>query len=266
LVEDVDLVETEEVIKEVLSNEKEMTSHLNDEEIELITEKVMDKITEKLKLLTPSSKNAEKYLEILEPKTKVIDQYEFSVGVKIFGYILLGLCIGYWIYNFFIIGDIVSLTHTTYLTLILISFTCINKFESVLLNSFTSISSIGFLLISIFLINSTKDIYTALGGPILHGLMAAFQLYLVINKKIAAFQLYLVINKKIPVSKRYLIIGYLFYIFFLSSYDNFGRLIEITETGSVFTELMVLVQTFYLFSLSTILIYYIKKKYGMLLP
>ncbi|MHA1468624.1 MAG: hypothetical protein ACTSP6_11190, partial [Promethearchaeota archaeon] len=77
MVEDVDLVETEEVIKEVLSNEKEMTSHLNDEEIELITEKVMDKITEKLKLLTPSSENAEKYLEILEPKTKVINQYEF---------------------------------------------------------------------------------------------------------------------------------------------------------------------------------------------
>ncbi len=253
MVEDVDLVETEEVIKEVLSNEKEMTFHLNDEEIELITEKVIDKITEKLKLLTPSSENAEKYLEILEPKTKVINQYEFSVGVKFFGYILLGLCIGYWIYNFFIIGDIVSLTHTTYLTLILISFTCINKFESVLLNSFTSISSIGFLLISIFLINSTKDIYTALGGPILHGLMAAFQLYLVINKKI-------------PVSKRYLIIGYLFYIFFLSSYDSFGRLIDITETGTIFSEIMVLVQTFYIFSLSTILIYYIKKKYGMLLP
>ncbi len=46
MVEDVDLVETEEVIKEVLSNEKEMTSHLNDEEIELITEKVIDKNTE----------------------------------------------------------------------------------------------------------------------------------------------------------------------------------------------------------------------------
>ena len=249
MVEDVDLLKRDEVIKEILSNEKEITSHLDDQEIELIAEKVI----QKLKLLEPSSENAEKYLEILEPKIKVIDQYEFSVGVKIFGYILLGLCIGYWIYNFFIIGDIVSLTHTTYLTLILISLTCINKFESVLLNSFTSISSIGFLLISIFLINSTKDIYTALGGPILHGLMAAFQLYLVINKKI-------------PVSKRYLIIGYLFYIFFLSSYDNFGRLIDITETGTVFTELMVLVQAFYLFSLSTILIYFIKKKYGMLLP
>jgi hypothetical protein len=252
LVEDIDLVKTDEVIKEVLSNEKEITSHLNDEEIELITEKVMDKINEKLKL-ERHSENAEEYLQILEPRRKVIEKYEFSVGVKIFGYILLGLCIIYWIYNFFIIGDIVSLTHTTYLTLILISFTCINKFESVLLNSFTSISSVGFLLISIFLINSTKDIYTALGGPILHGLMATFQLYLVINKKI-------------PLSKRYLIIGYLFYIFFLSSYDNFGRLIEITETGTVFTELMVLVQTFYLFSLSTITIYYIKKKYGMLLP
>ena len=251
MVEDIDLVKTE-VIKEVLSNEKEITSHLDDEEIELITEKVIERITDKLKLLD-SSENVEKYLEILEPKRKVIEQYEFSVGVKIFGYILLSLCIGYWIYNFFIIGDIMSLTHTTYLTLILISFTCINKFESVLLNSFTSISSVGFLLISIFLINSTKDIYTALGGPILHGLMAGFQLYLIINKKI-------------PVSKRYLIIGYLFYIFFLSSYDNFGRLIEITETGTVFTELMVLVQTFYLFSLTTIGIYYIKKKYGMLLP
>lgn len=53
MVEDIDLVKTDEVIKEVLSNEKEITSHLNDEEIELITEKVMDKITEKLKLLSP---------------------------------------------------------------------------------------------------------------------------------------------------------------------------------------------------------------------
>jgi len=257
LVEDIDLVKTDEVIKEVLSNEKEITSHLNDDEIELIAEKVMDKITERLKFLDLSSENAsenaEKYLEILEPKTKVIEQYEFSVGVKIFGYILLSLCIGYWIYHFFIVGDIALLTHTTYLTMILISLTCINRFESVLLNSFTSISSIGFLLISIFLINSTKDIYTALGGPILHGIMAAFQLYLIFNKKI-------------PISKRYLIIGYLFYIFFLSSYDNFGRLIDITETGTIFTELMVLVQTFYIFSLSTIAIYYIKKKFGMLLP
>ena len=241
LVEDVHLVKKDDLIKEVLSNENRITSHLNDEEIELITEKVMDKITEKLKSL-----------ELLEPKTKVIDQYEFSVGIKIFGYILLSLCIGYWFYNFFV-GDLVSLTHTTYITLILISLTCINRFESVLLNSFTSISSIGFLIISIFLINSTHNIYSALGGPILHGLMAAFQLYLIFNKKI-------------PVSKRYLIIGYLFYILFLSSYDNFGRLIEITETDTVFTEPMVLVETFYTFSLSTIGIYYLKKKYGMLLP
>ncbi len=192
-------------------------------------------------------------MKLLEPKNKVIEQKEYSVGVKVFGYILLGFCVGYWIYFFFIVHDYVPLTHTTYLTLILISLTCINKFESALLNSFVSVSSVGFLLISLFLINSSKDIYLWIGGPILHGIMAAFQLYIVFNKRIY-------------ISKRFLLIGFLFYIIFLSNYDNYSRLIEITDMGAIFTELSVVVQVFYIFILTAIFTYFYKKHFKILLP
>ena len=245
MTEDVDVVNRNELVEDLISREKEILLEkeaFSEKELDIIAEKVMEKIYGRLN-----------NLDILEPKTKVIDQKEFSVGVKFFGYFLLISCVVYWIYFFFVVQDIVPLTHTTYLTLILISLTFINKFESVLLNSFTAISFVGFLIITIFLIPVSRDVYSFLGGVILHGAMAGFQFYLVLNKRIV-------------ISKRYLIIGYMFYIFFLSSYDNFGRLIAITETGNVFTELMVLVNTFYIFSLSAIGIYLFKKKFGMLVP
>jgi len=245
LTEDVEVVKRNEFVEDLISREKEILLEkeaFSEKELDIIAEKVMEKIYGRLN-----------NLDILEPKTKVIDQKEFSVGVKFFGYFLLISCVFYWIYFFFVVQDIVPLTHTTYLTLILISLTFINKFESVLLNSFTAISFVGFLIITIFLIPVSRDVYSFLGGVILHGAMAGFQFYLVLNKRIV-------------ISKRYLIIGYMFYIFFLSSYDNFGRLIAITETGNVFTELMVLVNTFYIFSLSAIGIYLYKKKFGMLAP
>ena len=173
--------------------------------------------------------------------------------MRIFGFVLLGLCVAYWIYFFFIVHDYVPLTHTTYLTLILISLTCINKFESALLNSFVSVSSIGFMLISLFLINSSNDIYSWIGGPILHGVMASFQIYIVLNKKIYT-------------SKRYLLIGFLFYLIFLSNYDDYSRLIEITNMGDIYTELSTAVQIFYIFILTAIFTYFWKKRCKVLLP
>ncbi len=222
---------------------KKNEGHLrtNEEEIQLITERVLEKITEKIKS------------EILEPKKPVITHKEYSLGIMIFGYFLLAMCILYWFYFFFIAQEIVPLTHTTYITLILISVTCINKFESVLLNSFTSLSFIGFLAITILLIPVTKNVFSLFGGVILHGAMAAFQFYLVFHKKIA-------------VSKRYLIIGLLFYIVFLSNYDSMARLIAITETENVLSEIMTAVQVFYVLILSTIAIYFYKKKWGIIVP
>ncbi|MFX0073051.1 MAG: hypothetical protein ACFFAO_18390 [Candidatus Hermodarchaeota archaeon] len=219
----------------------------------MIAEKVIDKMDKHIKNSDNIIETTENYLKLLEPKNKVIEQKEFSTGVRVFGGVLLSLCVIYWIYFFFIVQDLIPLTHTTYLTLILISLTCINKFESTLLNSFLSVSSLGFLLISIFLLNSVKDTPSLIGGPILHFAMAGFQLFIVFHKKI-------------PVSKRYIIIGFMFYIIYLSNYDDYNRLIEITNMGDIYTELMTSIQIFYVFILCGIAVYFYKKKYGILLP
>lgn len=226
---------------------------ISDNEIEIITDKILIRISEELDRSERSKSTSYNYLTSLEPRRQVIKRKEYSVGVRAFGVGLLGLCVVYWIYFFFIVQDYVPLTHTTYLTLILISLTCINKFESALLNSFVSVSSIGFMLISLFLINSSKDIYTWIGGPILHGVMASFQIYIVLNKKVYT-------------SKRYLLIGFLFYIIFLSNYDDYSRLIEITNMKNLYTELSASVQIFYIFILTAIFTYFYKKRYKVLLP
>ena len=226
---------------------------LSDNELEIITDKIIIRISEEISKNKNSQNNSDNFLSLLEPKRKVIERKEYSIGVKTFGFGLLGLCVFYWIYFFFIVQDYVPLTHTTYLTLILISLTCINKFESPLLNSFVSVSSAGFLMISFFLLNTTKDIYSALGGPILHGAMAGLQLFVVFHKKII-------------VSKRYLLVGFIFYLIFLNTIDDYGRLIQITNMGSIYTELMTSVQVFYIFILTAIFAYFYKKRYKLLLP
>jgi len=226
---------------------------ISDNEIKIITDRIIIRISEELNRSERSKNTSYNYLTSLEPRKKVFKRKEFSTGVRVFGVGLLGLCVVYWIYFFFIARDYVPLTHTTYLTLILISLTCINKFESALLNSFVSVSSIGFMLISLILINTSKDIYSWIGGPILHGVMASFQIYIVLNKKVYT-------------SKRYLLIGFLFYIIFLSNYDNYSRLIEITNMGDFYTELSAAVNIFYIFILTAIFTYFYKKRCKVLLP
>jgi hypothetical protein len=226
---------------------------INDNEIEIITDRVLIRISEELDRSERSKNTSYNYLTSLEPRMQVIKRKEYSIGVRAFGIGLLGMCVIYWIYFFFIVQDYVPLTHTTYLTLILISLTCINKFESALLNSFVSVSSIGFMMISVFLINTSKDIYTWMGGPVLHGVMASFQIYIVLNKKVYT-------------SKRYLLIGFLFYLIFLSNYDDYSRLIEITNMRNLFTDLSAAVQIFYIFILTAIFTYFYKKRFKVLLP
>jgi hypothetical protein len=93
----------------------------------------------------PSSDILDNYFQVehLEPKKKVFTQKEFSLGVRIAGWSILGGCAWYFIYFFFILQQFEPLTYTTYLTIILIGLTCVNKFESVLLNSVTCISVYG---------------------------------------------------------------------------------------------------------------------------
>ncbi len=250
---------------------------LNEREIELIAEAAISKITEKIARKKDSGdivellfnvdikKKEEQHgqpspilnnyfkIEDLEPKTKVIEQKEFSYGIKFMGFLVLACCIGYFIYFGFITFNFEPLTYTTFLTLILISFTLINKFESVFLNSITSISAYGFSLVTLGLILVVKDIPSLIVGPILHGIMAGFQLYLIIHKKIA-------------VSKRYLIWGLLFYLIFLSSFDSLSRLTDMTGTSRFLPEIWTTVHTFYALLISTFVIYYYKKQYGILLP
>ncbi|MFX1443818.1 MAG: hypothetical protein ACFFHV_10425 [Promethearchaeota archaeon] len=237
----------------ILSQEDSRQFQISDNDIAIITDKVIVRIREELEKAELSNNLSYNYLASLEPRRKVLERKEYSIGVRTFGIGLLGMCVAYWIYFFFIVHDFVPLTHTTYLTLILISLTCINKFESAVLNSFVSVSSIGFLLISLFLINASYDIYTWMGGPILHGAMASFQIYIVLNKKVY-------------ISKRYLLIGFLFYIIFLSNYDDYSRLIQITNMEKFYTVLSAAIQIFYIFILTTIFIYFYKKRSKALLP
>ena len=246
-------IKKNEFLDRIIPQNKFSELKLNDNELEIITDKIIIRISEEISKNKSSQDNSDNFLNLLEPRKKVIERKEYSIGVKTFGFGLLGLCVFYWIYFFFIVHDYVPLTHTTYLTLILISLTCINKFESPLLNSFISVSSAGFLMISFFLLNTTRDIYSALGGPILHGAMAGLQLFVVFHKKIT-------------VSKRYLLIGFIFYIIFLNTIDDYGRLLEITNMGSIYTELMTSVQIFYIFILTAIFTYFWKKRNKNLLP
>ena len=226
---------------------------ISDKEIQIISEQVIKQITEKLIRQEPLSEELNDYIKKLEPKTIVFKQKEFSTAVRIGGLALLGACIWYWIFFFFIVQDFEPLVYTTYITLILISLTLINKFESVLLNSITCISVYGFIMVSIWLAFIVKDVGTLIGGPILHGVMAGFQLYLVLHRKIA-------------LSKRYLFLGFLFYLIFLSSIDTIARLIIETSSEAIFPEILTSIFSFYTLGLTCIAIYFYKKKFGVLFP
>ena len=145
------------------------------------------------------------------------------------------------------------LTHTTFLTLILISLTCINKFESVLLNSAASMSFLLFIVVSILFIQLTTDMFSFIEGVVLHS-------------AIAVFQIYLVINKKIPISKKYLLWSFLLYLIFISSYDSFARIIAAIEMNEEIPTIKMTVQVFYVLGISTIIVYFFKKKFGIIFP
>ncbi|TFF94267.1 MAG: hypothetical protein EU544_04700 [Promethearchaeota archaeon] len=233
--------------------EKEPTVKLTEKEIQMIAEIAASKVREINNNEGPKSEVLDNYFDLLEPKKQVIHQREFSQGVRIAGWIILSLCGWYWIYFFFILQEYEPLTYTTYITLILISLTCINKFESIMLNSITCLTVYGFISISFWLLVVTNNIAHFIGGFVLHLAMGFFQGYLVLHKRI-------------PMSKRYLICGFLFYTIFLSSYDQFQRLNIMTGQQEIFTDLATAVHFFYSLGISLILIYWYKKRYGILLP
>jgi len=189
----------------------------------------------------------------LEPKIKVLEKKISLLTVQIIGWTLFLFCVYRWIMFFFIYEYYRSLTHTTYLTLILISLTCINKFESTLLNSAASMSFLLFIVVSVLFVSLATDMLTFIEGVVLHG-------------AIAAFQIFLVINKKIPISKKYLLWSFLLYLIFISSYDSFARIIAAIDVNEETPIIKMTVQVFYILCISSILVYLIKKKFGIIYP
>jgi len=189
----------------------------------------------------------------LQPEIKVLENKIYEMIIQVIGWALFSFCVYRWILFFFIYEYYRSLTHTTFLTLILISLTCINKFESTLLNSAVSMSFLLFIIVSVLFVPLATDASTFIEGVVLHGAIAAFQIYVVLNKKIA-------------ISKKYLLWSFLLYLIFISSYDSFARIIAAVEMNEDTSIIKMIVQVFYVLSISAILVYFYKKKFGILLP
>lgn len=170
---------------------------------------------------------------------------------QICGLIILTGCVVYWVYIMFFTKDYGALLYTTYLTIILISFTCILKLESTFLNTITCLTFYGFLNITIALIPQTKDIIFAIVGPILHG-------------AIACFQIFLIFHPKIPISKKYLLWGVLFYFIFMPTYDDYQRFNLITGLERLITTDFTKAYAFYALLFSSIVIYLYKKRFGII--
>ena len=246
--------------KDKKSSQNDEHVHLSEEQIQMIADyaiaKLRQKSENKEKLSNISTNSLIKLdSSILEPKKKVIEQYEFSTGVRVVGIALLGILIWFWIWSFFIVQILEPLTYSAYITLILIALTLINKFESVLLNSITGISVYGFVMLTIGSIRTVHSDFVSIStGPILYGLIASFQLFLVFHPKIS-------------VSKRYMIWGFLFYLLFLSSFETFTHVnVIIGGTEGTFPELATAVLSFYVLVITYVVIYFYKKKFGILLP
>ena len=196
-----------------------------------------------------------KKLKLLFKRDRIkIDLFDERIKkiIQILGWLILLACMGYWIAFMFIIQDFEAVLHTTYFTIILISFTCIFKLESVFLNTISSINLYGFLIITIGLIPITDSIIFAIVGPILHG-------------TIACFQLFLVFHPKIPMSKKYLMWGFLFYLAFMASYDNYERIAGIvTGLEQIVTAEFTKAYAYYVLLFSSVGIYFYKKRFGIL--
>lgn len=235
-----DEIQKNEEIKKLTSKSIQKMDNIKEKEIQMIIESVINKI---------SANNS----KVLEPKKKVLEKKISLIIVQIIGWLLLISCIYRWLIYFFIYEYYRPLTDTTYLTLIFISFTCINKFESVILNSLASISFLLFIFVSILFIPLTTNILSFIEGLGLHF-------------TIVVFQLYLLFNKKIVISKKYLIWSFLLYLIFISSYDSFVRINAAVEMTEEIPEILTTVIIFYVLGISTLVIYFYKKKFGILLP
>ena len=74
---------------------------VSDNEIEIITDRILIRISEELDNSERSENTSYNYLTTLEPRKKVIKSKEYSMGVRAIGVGLLGACVFYWIYFFF---------------------------------------------------------------------------------------------------------------------------------------------------------------------
>ncbi|MHA1411473.1 MAG: hypothetical protein ACTSUL_03955 [Promethearchaeota archaeon] len=182
--------------------------------------------------------------------TKTMDK-PFDRIFKIIGWSIISFCIYYWIYFFIIVKIFEPLLYTTYITSILIGLTLITGLKSTFFNSFTSITFYGFLNVTLFMIPLVDDIFSLIVGPVLHG-------------AIAGFQLFLILHKKAPICTRFLLIGMLFYLTFMSSYDSFHRFNIITGLERLVPTSFTVAYSFYALIFSVVAIYFYKKKYGII--
>ncbi|MFX0178746.1 MAG: hypothetical protein ACFE78_01075 [Candidatus Hodarchaeota archaeon] len=170
--------------------------------------------------------------------------------IQILGWVMFFVC-EFWGILMFAMQLYSYVLHTTFFTTILISFTCILKLESIFLNTISSISFYGFLNVTIALIPVTDSIAFFFVGPVYHGL-------------IAGFQIFLVFHPKIPMSKRYLLWGVLFYLAFMASYDDYQRINIITGLEQLITTDFTKAYAFYALIITSAGIYFYKKRFGIL--
>ena len=189
---------------------------------------------------------------ILKKRIKVDIDDRLKLFFFIIGWIIFIGCIYYWIHFFFIVREYEPLLYTTYLSLMLLSITCIFKFESLFLNTISCINFYGFINITIFMFSEVYDIFSLVVGPFLH-------------LGIGSFQLFVVLHRRIPVSKRYLIWSFIFYLIFMSSYDSFQRWDIITGLYNVVPNSFTEAYSFYMLIFSVLGIYLYKRRYGVLL-
>lgn len=211
---------------------------------------------------TEANSKLKKFKMLFKKDSIKIDLFDERIKkiIQILGWLMFFACIGYWIAFMFIIQEFEAVLHTTYFTTILISFTCILKLESVFLNTISSISFYGFLTVTISLIpqsfdkflNATPDSIAFLFvGPIYHA-------------SLAGFQVFLVFHTKIPMSKKYLLWGILFYLAFMASYDDYQRINIITGLEQLVTSDFTKAYSFYALVITSVGIYFYKKRFGIL--
>ncbi|MFW9782320.1 MAG: hypothetical protein ACFFFB_08565 [Candidatus Heimdallarchaeota archaeon] len=192
------------------------------------------------------------FLKKEKPHIKLFDE-RIKRLFQIAGWGIFIGCVIYWIFYMFIAQDFTAVLATTYFTVVLISLTCIFKLESVFLNTITCLTFYGFLNITIAFIPQVDDFFTLMVAPVLHGI-------------IAGFQLFLIFHPKVPISKKYLLWGVLFFSIFMVAYDDYGRFSYITGLSELipFAAEFMKAYAFYALIFSAIGIYIYKRLFGIL--